>query len=306
MPDAYLIFDTNGLPTKGNLESGFWHAVFRLCKLKGITPAISAVTLDEAVNMRREAANKILTPLVAAHTALSQITKADPLYTPTAESLAEEYEARLQELFEILPLDGDHAVEAFRREARRITPARLGKGGRDSAIWLTVAKIVNDGSKVYFVTNNHKDFGAGGLFSELQDEINDSSPTMEYLGTSNEFINQIANPVEFSSLQAADVADAFSLSIRSEVIALLEQVESPEYTVDRAWNAGIVAEAIQSDKGYEVDGQGLVRVRAFVKLADPSGVQWATGNIAGWLNFDPTTFSCQPSDVDFLLDLDFR
>lgn len=306
MSDTYLVFDTNALPTKGLLESGFWSALFRVCEIKGIKPAISEVTLDEAVNMRMEAANKILTPLVAAHTALSQVTRVDPLYTPTADSIATEYEARLHTVFEVLPLDGLHAIEALRREARRIVPARHGKGGRDSAIWLTIAKLANDGHRVHFVTNNHKDFGHGGLFTELLGEVVDATEPIEYLASPNDFIDQIATKLVLPDLLPADVADAFSLSIRSLIIGTLEAVESAEYTVDRAWNAVITVEAVKKGQGYEIDGQGLVQVRATVKLADPSGVQWATGRMSGWLNFEPTTFAGIPSDADELIDLDLR
>lgn len=74
--------------------------------------------------------------------------------------------------------------------------------------------------------------------------------------------------------------------IRSLVIGTHEAVESTEYTVDRAWNAVITVEAVKKGQGYEIDGQGRVQVRATVKLAEPSGVQWATGRMSGWLNFD--------------------
>lgn len=306
MPDSYLVFDTNGLPRGGNLESGFWNALFRLCEMKGIKPAIAEVTLDEAVNMRREAANKILTPLVAAHIELSRMTRIDPIYAPTAESIAAEYEERLRSLFEVLPLDGAHAVEAFRREARRILPARLGKGGRDSAIWLTIAKLANDGHTVYFVTNNHKDFGRGGLFTELLEEVEDAAQPIEYLASSNDFIDQIAMKVELPGPSAEDVANAFSLSIRSHIIGILEEMESTEHTVDRAWTAKIIMEAIRKGQGYEVDGQGLVHVSATTKLTDPTGALWATGTMSGWLNFESGTFVGQPSEVDTLSEFDLR
>lgn len=213
---------------------------------------------------------------------------------------------RLHAIFEVLPLDGLYAIEALRSEARRIVPARHGKGGRDSAIWLTIAKLANDRHRVHFITNNHKAFGRGGLFTELLAEVGDAAEPITYLASPNDFIDQIATKLVLPDLSPADVADAFSLSIRSLVIGTLEAVESTEYTVDRAWNAFITVEAVKRGQGYEIDGQGLVQCRATVKLAEPSGVQWATGRMSGWLNFDPTTFAGKPSDVDALLDLDFR
>jgi len=303
MTASYLVFDTNALPVKGNLESGFWTALFHLCSMKGIRPAISEVTLHEAVNFREDQANKLITPLVATHSELSRMTRMDPVYTPTAADIAAVYEARLNELFEVLPLEGDHAIEALRREARRVVPARLGKGGRDSAIWLTIAALANQGHTVRFVTNNHKDFGRGGLFTELLEE---TTHPIIYLPTANEFVDEIATKIATPSLEPEDVANSFSLSIRSLVINMLEQVDSAEHTVDRAWNAEIAMEDVVTGQAYDVDGQGLVYVRANTRLVDPSGVEWATGKLSGWLNFEPATSSGQPSEVDTLLELDFR
>lgn len=274
--------------------------------MKSITPAISEVTLDEAVNMRREAANKLLNPLVAAHTKLSEMTRLESIYTPTGDDVAAEFEARLREVFEVLPLDGDHAREAFRREARRVVPARNGKGGRDSAIWLTVAELARAGHQVYFVTNNHKDFGEGGLFVELLDEIGGVTHPVTYLASSNDFIDLIAGKVEVPTPSSDAVANAFQESIRSAVVGLLENVENAEFTVDRAWNSSVIISAPQFAQGYVVDGQGLVHVRAVATLADPSGVQWAAGSMDGWMNFEPDTFAELQSVVDNLLDLDFR
>lgn len=252
---AYLVLDTNALPARGNLESGFWIALFRLCAMKGITPAISEVTLDEAVNMRREAANKLLNPLVAAHTKLGEMTRMDAIYTPTGDDIAREYEDRLRVVFEILPLDGEHAREGFRREARRIVPARHGKGGRDTAIWLTVAALANGGHEVRFVTNNHKDFGNGGLFVEMLVEVAGAAHPIEYLASPNDLVDRIATKVELPEPTPDEVSNAFNESIRASVVGLLEDVESAEYTVDRAWNSAVLVDNIRFRQAYVVDGQ---------------------------------------------------
>lgn len=303
---AYLVFDTNALPVEGNLESGFWTALFRLCAMKGIQPAISEVTLHEAVNMRREAANKQLNPLLAAHTKLSRMTRMEPIYAPTGDDIAKEYEDRLNKAFEVLPLDGEHAREAFRREARRLVPARLGKGGRDSAIWLTVAELAKAGHEVYFVTNNKKDFGEGALFVELLMEIEDAVHPIEYLASPNDLVDRIATKIALAAPSPERVANAFDESIRSSVVGLLENIESTEYTVDRAWNSKVVVSNQRFGQAYVVDGQGLVHVRARVTIADPTGAQWATGQMDGWMNFAPDTFAERPSEAENLLELDFR
>lgn len=304
---TFLVLDTNSLPIEGNLDSGFWTAVFRLCSMKAITPAISEVTLHEAVNLRRDTANGVLEAFVAAHTRLSRMTTVAPVYTPTGDDIAAAHSARLSSVLAILPLDGDHAREAFRREALRVVPARLGRGGRDSAIWLTVAKLANDGHEVHFVTKNRKDFGAGGLFVELLDEIRGASHPVQYYASTNDFIDTIATKVAAPVIKADNVSNAFGLSIRSRLISLLETVESAEHTVDRAWNADISANNIRLGQAYEIDGQGLVHVKADVVLADPGHqVQWVRGKIEGWLSFEPGTFAGRPSEIEDFLDVDFR
>ncbi|WP_336723110.1 PIN domain-containing protein [Cellulosimicrobium cellulans] len=303
---AYLLLDTNALPKEGTLESGFWSALFRLCEAKDIRPAISEVTLHEAVNMRREAANTVLKPFAASHTQLSRMIRMDAIYTPTGDQIAELFQDRLVGLFEILPLDGEHAREALRREAHRIAPARRGSGGRDSAIWLTVAALSNAGHEVYFVTRNSKDFGRGGLYTELLAEVEGAPHPIQYFSSSNEFVEKIATSVDLPMLTAESIRGAFEISIRSDVIAVLEELASVDHTVDRAVNADVLINDVRGAKGYIVEGKGLAYVNASMALADPSGVQWATGRIEGWLNFEPGSLEALESEVERISDLEFR
>ncbi|OYC95164.1 hypothetical protein CI089_10450 [Microbacterium sp. Yaish 1] len=264
------------------------------------------MTLHEASNMRREAANRHLKPFLAAHAELSRMTSIEPIYAPTGEDVAGEFEDRLRELFEVLPLDGADAVEAFRREARRLAPARLGKGGRDSAIWLTVAKLANDGNEIFFVTDNTKDFGHGGLYTELLAEVAGAPHPIQYLSDANEFVSKIATSVSLRAFGEEQLAAAFASSIRSEVIRALEADDSPEHTVDRALAANVEMRDVRASQGYVVDGHGLALIRATTTLADPTGVQWSTATLHGWLEFEVGTFVPQAGAVERLADLTFR
>jgi hypothetical protein len=303
---AYLVVDTNSLPIEGNLQSGFWNALFRLCALKGIQPAICEVTFDEAVNLRKDRANAVIEAFVASQTRLSRMTTVSSVYTPSGDEVAQVYARRLLEVFEVLALDGEHAREAFRREALRILPARVGKGGRDSAIWLTVAALANAGHELYFVTKNSKDFGSGGLFVELLEEVAGATHPVRYFASPNDFIDSIASQVNLPAIPDAEVANAFWVSIRTEIVLLFEDVESTEYTVDRAWNSEVAASDVHLGAGYEIDGQVFTRARARIVISDAGGGEWAEAKMDGWLNLEPGTFAARASDVDHILDLDLR
>ncbi|WP_140448713.1 PIN domain-containing protein [Curtobacterium flaccumfaciens] len=303
---SYLVFDTNALPVKGNFESSFWAALFHLCRTTGVEAVASEVSVDEAVNLRRETAGEAVADLFAAHSRLSNFTTLALSYVPTAEEVAKSYEKALRSRLKILPLEGSHAVEAFRREALRITPARNGVGGRDSAIWLTIASLVKDGHEVHFVTNNTKDFGKNGLHPDLEVELLDAAGQIHYYHSANEYLSTIAAKVASPPISSDDLKEAFADSIRGQCIALLEEVESADYTVEKALSSSVAVDKAGFGPAYVIDAGGLMLVSADVTLVDTvGGAVWASGKFTGWLSFNPNTQEVEPSEVDDL-NLNFR
>jgi hypothetical protein len=303
---SYLVFDTNALPMKGNLESSFWVALFHLCRTTGVEPVASEVSVHEAVNLRRETAEQAVTDLFAAHSRLSNYTTLALSYVPTAEEVAESYEKALRARLNILPLDGSHAVEALRREALRILPARNGVGGRDSAIWLTIASLVRDGHEAHFVTNNTKDFGKEGLHPDLKGELSEAAGQIYYYHSANEYLSTIAAKVSSPEISHNQLQEAFADSLRGQCISLLEEVELAGYTVERALSSTVAADDAKFGAAYVIDTGGLVLVSANVTLADYlGGPAWAIGNFTGWLAFNPDTHDVESSEVDDLA-LNFR
>jgi hypothetical protein len=295
---AYLILDTNALPVLGSFTSGFWVALFHLCTAKGIEPAISEVALEESVNLRRVTAEEAVEAVLSAVNQLSKLTTIAPIYAPSGEEIAKSHEEQLKALFEILPLSGDHAREALRREARRILPAREGRGARDSAIWLTVAALVNDGHEVHFVSNNSKDFGKGEIHPQMLAEVEKAQQPIKYYSSPNDFLAAIATRIDRPEFEPGGLATVFGESLRSELIAVLENVEWAGYTVDRALQADIAISNMHLSHVYSVDGQGLALLTAIATLSDPGGLAWASGSFTAWLNFDPATQSPLPSEVE--------
>lgn len=303
---SYLVFDTNALPVKGNFESSFWTALFHLCRTTGVEPVASEVSIDEAVNLRRETAGQAVADLFAAHSRLSNFITIAPSYVPTAEEVALSYEKALRSRLGVLPLNGSHAVEALRREAMRIMPARNGVGGRDSAIWLTVTSLVRDGHEVHFVTNNTKDFGKGSLHPDLEAEVVNAAGQIHYHHSANEYLSTIAAKVSLPDISSPQLEEAFADSLRGECISLFEERESPEYTVEKALSSSVAVDRTDFGDAYVIDAGGLMRVSANVTFADAlNDPPWASGRFSGWLAFNPDTYEMEPSEVDYI-DLNFR
>lgn len=297
---TYLLLDTNALPIKANFRSAFWAAVFRLCAAKQIQPAISEVTLHEAVNLRREAVTSLVETYGNAHRRLSDLTRMPPVFLPSPDDVAMTFESVLKGRFQVLPLNGEHARLSLEREARRIAPARAGVGGRDTAIWLTAVALVIGGHDVHFVTNNSSDFGKDGLHGSMQAEIDSASGTFDYHHSLNAYVDAIATQVDSPAIDWQTIAAVFEDSIRSSVIVLLtdDDREDPQ---DRVLDSNLDLTDLTWIRTYIVDGAGLAMVKARFKLADADDrPEWAAGYFEAWFEFDPDSLAVEPSDVETL------
>lgn len=305
---TYLVIDTNSLPVKGNLDSSFWAVVFRVCETLQIVPAISEVAFDEATNLRRETAGEMIESLLAAHSKLNGLTGIAPIYAPTVEDVSNAYAHALKEHFEIIPLDGEHAREAFQREARRIPPAREGKGGRDSAIWLTAAALARDGHEVHFVSANWRDFGKGALHEVMAADLDGHDDAVHYHQDVNSFLEAVATKVTPPTFTEAALSTAFADSMRAQIIGYLEAVDAPGLSVERVLTSDVelTNPRVTHSQTYVIDDAGLSFFQADVAFTDGgTDVTWASGRVVGWLSFDPTTGDPLPSQAEDL-NLDFR
>ena len=294
---VYLVVDANALPIKGNIGSGFWMSVLRLCQVKGIRPAMSEVVLDESVNIRRVAAVEVIDQLLTAHSALSNFVELAPIYAPSSEVIAHNYEVMLRERFEILPLEGAHAVEAFRREARRLPPASGGRGGRDSAIWLTISSLLHGGHEVLFVSNNSDDFGKGAILPELLAEIEGAEDRLHYYPDANAFVESIATRITQPEVTADDLIVSFGESIRTTLVAMLREGLDDQTRFESVLSDPFEVTEIRVGQAFEVDGLGLARLTATFEFG------YVGGDFAGWMIFDPRTGAPQVSEVDGLTGL---
>jgi hypothetical protein len=290
---VYMVVDTNALPyKKGNIASDFWNTVLALCGLKNIKPAISEVVLDETVNIMHETAATLIEQFVSAHSGLGRFIELAPIYAPESDEIAGNYEAMLRARFQILPLDGQHAREALRREARRVAPASDGRGARDSAIWLTVVNLVHNGHEVHFITNNSEDFGKGTLRPELLVEIAGKEQMVSYHVDVNAFLDQIALKIGAPSIPDDELKDAFDASLRSSILARMGGFADD---VDKWWSVltdDYKLTGVQIVQAYKVDDRGLARVSATFDFGTLAGAY------TGWLGFDPVSGIASISEID--------
>ncbi|MFI0089681.1 PIN domain-containing protein [Streptomyces bobili] len=155
-----LIFlDTNVLPRQGSIRNVLMSAVLKVASHNDLQVCISEVVLEESVNIRKSLVAEAIQKLQEAFNQASKLMELEPIYIPDLAEITSSWRDELEATFEVIPLGGDQAVAALKREASRKRPARDGKGARDSAIWLSALEIsVAREALVHFVSDNKADF----------------------------------------------------------------------------------------------------------------------------------------------------
>ncbi|MFH7595074.1 PIN domain-containing protein [Streptomyces racemochromogenes] len=170
-----ILLDTNVFPRTGRLRNVLMSAVLKVAAHRGIRVGISDIVLEESINARGQAVDDATQKLQEALSQASKLMQLESLYIPDRRHVMDEWRRELTEAFEVLTTRGEDALEALRREAARELPARLGKGARDSAIWLCTLRCAAAlGEAVHFVSDNREDFAdpanGGSLHPQLMDE----------------------------------------------------------------------------------------------------------------------------------------
>lgn len=138
-----IVFDTNAV--RGMSPTGSVAAMLTaIASDAGQELAISAVTEDEYRSARRREYDRRLETTLGLLKSLRKLMPTwqppDLHLPPVDEFLGIDLE-HVMKMFRVLPLDGQHAIEALKREADRKLPASQvaepGTGARDVAIWLT-------------------------------------------------------------------------------------------------------------------------------------------------------------------------
>lgn len=259
-----VIFDTNVVPRPTTIGGPFWDSVLRLCALTEHTAALPDIVVHEAKNLYREQLAEAADRLATAHRKFAALSEVAPQYIPSPDAMADEWEAQLREVFEVLDSDGADAAEALRREALRLRPAREGKGARDSIIWLTALRLAKTGDTVRLVSRNTHDFGGEGehLHGDLLTELQEAEAHVEYHPSLDAFISDIAEHVSSPSVQ---LDSAPGLLLEAALSALPSEVElSAEDLGDELTEF----ERTKVSRSYKVDDTGLVLIDGELRLSD--------------------------------------
>jgi hypothetical protein len=136
--------------------------------------AIPEVAVNEPTAKRQE---QIESKAIAIRTAIEKsrdFFKVPHFHEPDAKQLAADWRHELLKVIRLIPMSGEHAMEALDREIHRVAPAREGVGARDAAIWLAIRDDhLSKSEPGYFVSGNHRDFGDsdGQLKAQLRAEL---------------------------------------------------------------------------------------------------------------------------------------
>lgn len=152
----------------------------------------------------------------------------DPV--PNVERAVANWERRLGQFADVLPLIETDAVAALRREIEGLPPASRrkngakGKGARDAAIWLAAVRHCREANEeAHFVTED-SDFGCDGqLHPDLQSEIGDLSHSFNLYTSVNSFVTRLGK-AEQAEVDLEELTSIFEVAIAD---AIRESPEPP-------------------------------------------------------------------------------
>lgn len=293
-----VVIDTNQIPTQGDFEISFWRSLRQLCRTQGLQLTLPDVVVHESVNKRATDASEWAESFRQSHKKLSSVARLEPIYVPRREEIADSWRRSLEAVFTVIPVHGDDAIEALRREALREWPAQKGYGSRDSAIWLTVVRLALSGADVHLVTNNSRDFGKGELRQELQQEVADAAGNVFYYSTKEAFVASIATRVDVKpKLSEAAARDLLGDAAHARALDLLELLQFDAVSVDDILDSEVSFTELKVFDSFDVAGNGIANVIGRFTLSSVGGASFATASFNTWLDFDPNTNEFSSSDL---------
>lgn len=292
MPDA-LVLDTNVLPVWRGLDGPLWLSVRKMCELAEIDLIIPEIVVHESVNLRSETYAQAATRFVDAFGEIEQFFEIEPIYVPDESEIRESWEAELRDVFTVVPIAGADAVEALRREATRTRPARDGRGSRDSAVWLTVARLAADGRVVLFVSKNTKDFGVrktSELHPELAAEAASHPGDVQYFTSIYAVVDELATKIDAPAVAPDDLGPVLGFDFRQLALASATEDERyPEISATELISEYLRVTDLEVKNAYAVGERNLVLVmgHASLPVGDPSDGYELAFSFSAWLDFNP-------------------
>ena len=294
-----VFLDTSVLPRDGYLfRNVLFSALRKICEKRSIEVCLPNLVVDESVNARRELASDASDRLRSALREAANFFELESIYLPDAEEAASQWRADLEEFFTIISVDPADACTALRREALRQTPASKGRGGRDTAIWLTVLRFHRDNEgSTYFISSNTDDFAASDkstLHHDLLAELGDDASSYHYFRSVSSFVASLAEAFSYEpDLESLkDIADDFLTQLSAQGAFVIEGQEiSPElfatarisdfadvrtlraYSVDDNWLALLVLKIVVTFGNVDNPRSLFItmRCRSWIELESSTG-----------------------------------
>jgi hypothetical protein len=310
-----IIFDTNVLPLVGSLDNVLMSSILRVAEHSGRDVLIPEIVLHESVNLRREAVDSAVQQLLTVISQASRLFEVPAIYLPDPLAVSLEWEAELRDRLNVLQLDGEDAAEALCREAKRLVPAKEGRGGRDSAIWLSVrrAAMALSDSDVIFVSANTGDFAdpqnKNELHPDLVAELGDAAPRLTYLNSTTKLLDHIATKAEFTP-NPEDFRMGEDSEIETDILTDLFNFHLEDDRFSDAIGYGFEDPDVRTIRAFQVQEDGLALVDlgltveledAFETADDRARARWRL-RLRAWITFAPATGRASRFDVDQLVE----
>lgn len=270
--NVYL--DTCVLPVRRELRRGHLGLLGALARSDRLRLFAPSLVRDEFANLRRQRAEDALGKLREGYRAAFDHLGITESYMPSVEEVVGPLVSELESLVSVIPVHPEDAVEALRREAGRIRPAREGKGARDCAIWLTVVRHhASEKDPGVLLTTNTTDFAAetdrGQPHERLVEDLAETARRFAFKFAPSAFLEEIAPRVEESIdlVQALD-GDA---QARTDLAAGLHDLRSGSVASPAPFgtaSANVSSATVEAVHKIE-DGVSLLRAKIVARLDHP-------------------------------------
>jgi hypothetical protein len=254
-------------------------AVSIVARQLGQSVFVPSIVAREAEEDHRRALEKSLDVMEQAQSTIERLfatevhPEAEPW--PDVDDAVETWRRRLEEFATILPLYDEDAHAAFDREitgtppAKPRDPGKAGRGGRDAAIWLTVARHHSTSGEDGHLLSKDRDMRGpdGEIHSRMREDIEGSSQEMRLYRDVETFLSLLGTPTEGVAVTIADLDELASTAV-SQWLAHSREVPNAVWNVldpDLRYST-IVTEAhavnITKQVRYVQEGDSVIVINA--------------------------------------------
>jgi hypothetical protein len=216
-------------------------AVSIVARQLGQSVFVPSIVAREAEENHRRSLEKALNDMAQARATVGRLfatevhLEAEPW--PDVDDAVETWRRCLEEFATILPLHDEDAHAAFDREitgtppAKPRDPGKAGRGGRDAAIWLTVARHHSTtGQQGHFLSKDGDMEGADGqIHSRMREDVVANSQEMRLYRDVEKFLSQLGTSAEGAAVTLADLEELAST-------ALARWLEHSREVPNAVWN----------------------------------------------------------------------